>query len=181
MVRRMSPTRIGRCLNSPTELAPDDAMSTSPAAREAMTTNATVHNCQRRRSTASREGVEKSRRPTTLASRASSWRSAAIRLYRRAGRRCLGLWTYKKRPVDVVGARVDPEVDDVLAGLAGGDAADADGHRRSAQLQLHRALPVVLGPVGDGEDDLDLVRRFLAHAHVEVQTPAEPLGLVAGG
>src|SRR6266480_2782091 len=129
MVRRTKPTRTGRCLKRPTDEAPDDAMSTSPAERAAMTTKATVQSCHLRRSTASREGVEKSRRPTTFASRASSCRWAAIPLYRRAGRGCLGLWTYEQGSVDLVGARVDVEVDDVLAGLAGRDAADPHGNR----------------------------------------------------
>src|SRR5205085_12308950 len=128
MVRRTSPTRTGRCLKRPTDAVPDDAMSTRPADRAAMTTNATVQSCQRRRSTASRDGVEKSRRPTTLASRASSCRSAAIPPYRRAWRGCLGLWTYKERSVDLVGAGVDAEVDGVLAGLACWYSCDAHGH-----------------------------------------------------
>src|SRR5947209_13032362 len=180
MVRRTSPTRTGRCLNRPTELAPDDAISTRPAARAAMTTNATVQSCQRRRSTASREGVEKSRRPTTLASRASSCRSAAIPPYRRARRGCLGLWTYEQRSVDLVGSGVDPEVDRVLAGLAGGDAADADRDGRAAALELHRALPPVLGAVGDGADDLHLVDRFLAHARVQSEPSTQPVALLPG-
>src|SRR5207248_2861515 len=119
------PTRTGRCLKSPTDVEPEDAMSTRPAARAAMTTNATVQSCQRRRSTASSEGVEKSRRPTTLASRASSCRSAPIPPYRLARRGCLGLWTYKKGTVDLVGAGIDLEMDGVLAGRTGGDGANA--------------------------------------------------------
>src|SRR5438270_4594505 len=180
MVRKTSPTRTGRCLNSPTDLAPDDAMSTSPPARATMTTNATVQSCQRRRSTASRDGVEKSRRPTTLASRASSCRSAAIPPYRRAWRGCLGLWTYKERSVDLVGAGVDAEVDGVLAGLACGDAADAHGHGGAAQLELHRALPLGLGAVDDGEGELHLVGGLLPHTHVQPQPSAQPIGLLAG-
>src|SRR5205807_4954833 len=124
MVMSTTPIRTGRCLKSPTDVAPDDAMSTRPADRAAMTTNATSQSCQRLRSTASREGVEKSRRPTTFASRASSWRLAGIRLYRPPGRVCLGLWAYKQRTVDLVSARIDVEVDHVLAALAGGDAPD---------------------------------------------------------
>src|SRR5437764_7715822 len=180
MVRSTRPTRTGRCLKSPTDVAPDDAMSTKPADRAAMTTNATSQSCQRLRSTASSEGVEKSRRPTTFASRASSCRLAAMPTYRRAGERCLGLWTYKQRSIDLVGSRVDVEVDRVLADLAGGDAADPHRHGGAAQLQLHRALPLVLGVVGDGEDDLHLVGALLTHAHVEAQAAAQAFRLLAG-
>src|SRR5581483_7429943 len=119
--------------NSPGELARDEAMSTRPAAREAMTTMATIQSCQRRRSTASSEGVEKSRRPTTFASRANSWRLDGMSTYRLPWRGCLDLRAYQERSVDFVDARVHVEVDDVLAGLAGGDASDADGHGRAAQ------------------------------------------------
>src|SRR5579872_6429320 len=104
------------CLNSPGELVPADAMSTRPAAKAAMTTMATIQSCHLRRSTASKEGVEKSRRPTTFASRASSWRLAGISLYRPPLRGCLGLGAYKKRAVDLVGAGVDVKVDHVLLG-----------------------------------------------------------------
>src|SRR5438477_9520831 len=140
MVRKTSPTRTGRCLNSPTERAPDDAMSTSPPARATMTTNATVQSCQRRRSTASRDGVEKSRRPTTLASRASSCRSAAIPPYRLAWRGCLGLWTYKQGSVDLVGAGIDLEVDGVLPGATGGDGDDA--HRPGGGAEIGVPTPL---------------------------------------
>src|SRR3954462_62078 len=173
--------RTGRNLNSATDVvAPDDAMRTSPADRAAMTMRATDHSCQRRRSTASSDGVEKSRSPTTLASRASSCRSAAIPPYRPLPRGCLGLWTYQQRSVDLVGARVHVEMDHVLAGLAGRDAADPHRHRGAAQLELHRPLPVVLGAGGGGEDDFHLVVGLLAHAHVQPQPSAEAGGLLTG-
>ena len=37
----------------------------------------------------------------------------------------------------------------------------------------------MLGVVGDGEDDLHLVRALFAHPHIETEAPAEAVGLLA--
>src|SRR5437763_2806271 len=134
MVSSTSPTRTERWRKRPTEEVPaPEAMSTSPAERAAMTMKATVQSCHRRRSTASSEGVENWRSPTTLASRASCCGSAAMLRVSARGTPALTsfplsresdisvslalglLWTDQQGAVDLVGAGVDVEVDHVLA------------------------------------------------------------------